>query len=37
MDNMSYCRFHNTLASFKDCFNEMEEEYEFARIMDDGA
>ena len=75
MANMSYCRFHNTLASFKECFNEMEdvrcfsemklsddetramnrlaayarlylerfeelqmeEEYEFARTMDDGA
>jgi len=25
MSNMSYCRFHNTLLAFKDCFNEMED------------
>lgn len=25
MANMSYCRFQNTIASFKECLNELED------------
>lgn len=32
MSNMSYCRFHNTLLAFKNCFNELEDAQSFAEL-----
>jgi len=35
MSNMSYCRFQNTLHDLQDCFNEMEENFDFSELSSD--
>lgn len=35
MANMSYCRFHNTLQSFRDCLNTVEDYIEEGKSIDE--
>ena len=32
MANMSYCRFHNTLMAFKDCYSVIDETQSFTEM-----